>query len=205
MKLEVKKLPLGSLAFDPENARSHGDENKAAVKASLQKFGQVEPLIVRKEDMVVIGGNCRLDVMRELGIEKAMCVIADIDRDDSMALSIALNRTGDLAGWDTEQLVNNLEILLEQGYETDATGFNEQDLLGLLNDAQLQGGFDEEPEKEEVDRGSSDAVKVVQLRYPADVLADFKNMVSFLGEKYELSNTSDIVFKALSELSGNDA
>ena len=46
--LAIRRVPLDSLHTDPANARAHGDENMAAIAASLQRFGQAEPLVVQK-------------------------------------------------------------------------------------------------------------------------------------------------------------
>ena len=65
--MEIQRVPLASLRFWPANARKHGPENSAAIKASLTRFGQAEPLVVQASTQQVIGGNGRLAAMRELG------------------------------------------------------------------------------------------------------------------------------------------
>ena len=62
--LEVRRVPIDTLALDPANARSHGDENMAAIVGSLQRFEQVEPLVVQAGTGRVIGGNGRLVAMK---------------------------------------------------------------------------------------------------------------------------------------------
>ena len=44
-KPKVETVPLDQLAPDPGNARVHGSDNLAAIKASLERFGQVRPLL----------------------------------------------------------------------------------------------------------------------------------------------------------------
>lgn len=69
--MEIVTIPLDMLEFDPNNARTHPEKNIEAVKKSLTAFGQVEPLVVQESSSVVIGGNARLQAMRELGWTEA--------------------------------------------------------------------------------------------------------------------------------------
>ena len=46
---------LAELREDPENARRHGERNRAAVRAILERFGQQLPLIVGSDDVIRVG------------------------------------------------------------------------------------------------------------------------------------------------------
>ncbi len=102
--LTVRRVPLESLHLDPANAREHGPENLEAIVASLQRFGQAEPLIIQESTGRVIGGNGRLVAMKKLGWTDCDVVELDVDDLTATSLGIALNRTADLAGWDEERL-----------------------------------------------------------------------------------------------------
>lgn len=91
---------------DPENARKHSNKNLAAIRGSIKKFGIVEPLIVRRQNNVVIGGNGRLQVLHEIGIKKVPVHYVDMDDLKAKALSLALNRTAELAEW--EDLISSI-------------------------------------------------------------------------------------------------
>ncbi len=69
--LTIKRVPLSGLNLDPANARSHGERNLDAIRASLASFGQAEPLIIQARSQRVIGGNGRLVAMRALGRREA--------------------------------------------------------------------------------------------------------------------------------------
>ena len=62
-----RRVPLAELHPDPGNARAHNERNLAAIRDSLLRFQQAEPLVVQKSTGRVIGGNGRLAAMRELG------------------------------------------------------------------------------------------------------------------------------------------
>lgn len=130
--LNVTRVPLSQLVHDAANVRKHGKKNLRAIAGSLKQFGQVEPLVVQKSTMRVIGGNGRLEAMRELGETEADVVLLDVDDTKATALAIALNRTGELATWDYEGLAGLLASL-EGKFAVDTIGFDSADLANLLN------------------------------------------------------------------------
>ena len=75
--MKVKRVAISDLMEDPDNEREHPEDNLAAIRSSIQRFGQVEPLVVRADQKTVIGGNGRLRVMRELEFEKVDVVEFD--------------------------------------------------------------------------------------------------------------------------------
>lgn len=109
--MRVRRARLSELHPDPSNARKHDSRNLDAISASLKQFGQVEPLVVQKSTGKVIGGNGRLEVLRRAGETEADIVEVDVNDTQAAALGIALNRTGELAGWDDEALAKILQSL----------------------------------------------------------------------------------------------
>jgi len=126
--MKVTRVPIDSLAFDPANARKHDRRNLDAIKGSLAKFGQVEPLVVQKTTGVVIGGNGRLAVMREIGMKEVDVVEVDLSPTQATALAIALNRTAELAEWDSEALQAQLKALQLDDFPIAEIGFEAVDL-----------------------------------------------------------------------------
>jgi hypothetical protein len=136
------------LQIDPDNARAHSEMNLDAVRASLQRFGQVEPLVVRASTNVVIGGNGRLVAMRAMGWETVKCVFVDVTDAEATALGIALNRTAELAEWDYPKLAQLLiEVRASEDVDVDVTGWTAGELQNLLSadwapDEPSEGGMD---------------------------------------------------------------
>ena len=129
--LVIKRVSIDALHIDPANARAHGERNLEAIVASLQRFGQAEPLVVHAPTGRIIGGNGRLVAMRKLGWEKCDVVELDIDELQATSLGIALNRTAELAEWD----MASLGRLLEQLRAEDAlggVGFEDAEIDTLL-------------------------------------------------------------------------
>lgn len=136
--MKTIRRPLTELIPDPNNARVHGKKNLAAIRASLETYGQVEPLVVQKSTGVVIGGNGRFEAMIELGWSEADIVEVDVDDTRAKALGLALNRTGDLAGWDQQTLDRVLADIAESAPTEDidsliaACGFTTRELEKIL-------------------------------------------------------------------------
>ena len=81
-----RRVPLADLHPDPGNARAHNERNMAAIRDSLVRFQQAEPLVVQRGTGRVIGGNGRLAAMLELGWTE--CDIAEVDVDDREARAL---------------------------------------------------------------------------------------------------------------------
>lgn len=123
-------VPLDTLTPDAANARRHGPRNMEAIKASLARWGQRQPIVVQQKGMVVRAGNGRLEAAKALGWTHIAAVIVDDDSADAVAFAIADNRTAELAEWDTETLATLLDTLPTE-VKVD-TGFTEADLDEIL-------------------------------------------------------------------------
>ncbi len=144
-RIQTGCVPLTSLHLDPANARLHGTRNLGSIVASLQRFGQAEPLVVQAGTGRVIGGNGRLEAMKTLGWTE--CDVVELHCDDltATALGIALNRTAELAEWDDSVLAGLLEELRTED-AIDGVGFSTEDidaLLAELGDEAGQGDVDD--------------------------------------------------------------
>ena len=163
-QLEIRRVPLDSLHLDPANARAHGERNLASIRASLERFGQTEPLVVQASTGRVIGGNGRLTVMGAMGWTECDVVTVDVDDTQATALGIALNRTSELAEWDLDALSRHLDTLRLQG-ELDGVGFDESEIDDLL--AGLEAEMDASLLVEE-DRANGELG--VEFRQPFDLI-----------------------------------
>jgi len=133
-ELNLSTVALADLRPDPANPRTHDARNLAAIAASLREHGQVEPLLVQKSTMMVIGGNGRAEAMRSLGWKQARVALLDVSDTEARKLSIALNRTGELAGWDEAVLARHLSDLseLDTAFDVAALGFSTAELDALV-------------------------------------------------------------------------
>jgi hypothetical protein len=131
--MQIETVLIDEPQLDPDNARVHPAENLAAIKESLQRFGQVVPIVLRGD--TVVGGNGTLMAMRELGHEEVRVVRFEGTEAEAKKLAIALNRTAELASWDAEVLGRQLTELSKDGVDPVAVGFDVADLEELFPDA----------------------------------------------------------------------
>lgn len=128
--MRIDKIEISDLRPYERNARVHGERNMAAIRSSLHIYGQVEPLVVQRSSNTVIGGNGRLECMKELGWTHAHAVLLDIDDDQLARLSVALNRTSELSTWDNEALHEILSDFSDEQLED--TGFSRYEVEALV-------------------------------------------------------------------------
>ena len=131
--LKIVRVPLESLHLDPANARSHPERNMEAIRGSLSRFSQVEPLVVQKGTGRIIGGNGRYVAMKSMGWSEVDVVEIDATNLDATALGLALNRSAELAEWNEPTLAKLLaELRAEDGL--DGVGFSGEEIDELLAD-----------------------------------------------------------------------
>lgn len=140
--MKIKKVSIESVSEDPTNARSHSAVNIEAIENSLKEFGQVEPLVVHKSSHHVIGGNARLSIMKRLGWKQIDIVEVDLPPDKTKALGIALNRTGELAEWNKDNLKTILDDLKLKDFDISKLGFKAGDLESLFGTKEIDGKTD---------------------------------------------------------------
>jgi len=144
--MAIEDIPLEQLHNDPANVRKHGEQNLAAIKASLARFGQQKPIVVNR-DGVVVAGNGTLMAARALGWRTVKAVRTGLEGAEATAFAIADNRTAELAEWDESALQQQLAaIAIEDEELLAATGYDEKELARLAVAAAPEVTEDEVPE-----------------------------------------------------------
>ncbi len=124
--------PVGELAPYARNARTHSDEQIAQIAASIVEFGFTNPILIG-EDSVIIAGHGRLMAAQRLGLsEVPVIVLAHLNAAQRRALVVADNKIALNAGWDTEILLEQIELIRADGFNIDLVGFSDDELGELL-------------------------------------------------------------------------
>lgn len=185
--LTVETVALSELVLDPHNARLHGEDNLASIQGSLEVFGQREPIITRRGTNVIIGGNGRVEAMRQMGWTHCAVAYVDCTDAEAKALGLALNRTAETATWDPDQLDSLLSEVKEAGFSTDSFGFSEDQVDRLLNDiaeAQAEGKDHDQAEGDASAASAGDAdVEVTDIEPPKDPITKVGDIWG-MGEAY---------------------
>ncbi len=113
VKPEILEIPTASLNTWVENPREIAEEALVGLRASLEKFGYIDLIVVNKRNMQVISGHQRLKVLRDSGIETVPCVVVDVDDMAAQAMAITLNNQ-QIAGYFTAALVPILERMRQE-------------------------------------------------------------------------------------------
>ncbi len=128
--LPAALVPIDSLTPDPANVRRHPVNNLAAIKASLQRFGQQKPIVVDAAG-IIRAGNGTWAAARALGWERIWAITTTLSGGDAAAFAIADNRTAELAQWDTPALASQLAAL--DAHLQLAAGFTPDEMAALTN------------------------------------------------------------------------
>lgn len=148
MKTELVKIE--TLVFDPANARKHGEKNLAAIKSSLQRFGQQKPIVVDANG-VVRAGNGTLAAAKALGWKEIAIVRSPLSGSEATAYAIADNRSAELAEWDDDVLSQTLAALqIEDEKLFAATGWIDQE-LNAMTEAYARAQSPAESSAKEID------------------------------------------------------
>jgi hypothetical protein len=129
---EPHLVPIASLKPYDRHLRRHSKAKIEKLKKLVVHFGQVTPIIV-DENNVIIDGHALHSAMRELGAgEIAVISIAGRSVADIRALRLALNRLPQEAAWDNESLRTELQELVDLSFDLDLTGFNAPEIDQIL-------------------------------------------------------------------------
>ena len=121
--MKITKVKISELKQAEYNPRRLTTKQYSDLKASLDKFGLVDPIIINS-DNTVIGGHQRLKIVRELGASEVPTVRVNLSKEDERELNIRLNKnTGE---FDLDILANNFGVdeLKDWGFKDIDLGFN---------------------------------------------------------------------------------
>ncbi len=117
--LIIERMPIEKLAPAPYNPRHISPEALVGLRASLERFGCVEPVIWNKRTGHVVGGHQRLKALQQLGESETQVVVVDLEEVEEKALNVALNNPA-IAGEFTAEihtLLAELKDLLPEYYD----------------------------------------------------------------------------------------
>ena len=125
-------MPVGQLVPYARNARTHSEGQVAQIAASMAEFGFTNPILIGEDD-VIIAGHGRLMAAQRLGlVEVPVIVLAHLNAAQRRALVVADNKIALNAGWDTEILLEQIELIRSDGFDIDLVGFSDDELGELL-------------------------------------------------------------------------
>ena len=129
--MKIVKKPLSDLRPPERNVRKHTDKQITEYIRSLEKFGQIRPIVIDEENVVWIG-NGLCEAMRRIGWTEAFCMVKrDMTANDKKKMMMADNRIYELGITDMDAFE---ELIKELDGDTDVPGWDE-DLIAMMNAA----------------------------------------------------------------------
>lgn len=120
---------LSELVHDPQNANEHNDRNLAAIRDSLMLYGQLKPLVVRRESRVVIAGNGTMDAALGLGWTKLAVNYVDMTDVDAIGYGLVDNKSAKLSSWNFKVVAALDKLLLDNNHPTIGWTIDELEVL----------------------------------------------------------------------------
>ena len=130
--MQVDVRPIGSIRTAKYNPRKISQQQMDSLKASIERFGFVDPVIVNDRTGVLVGGHQRVKAEKELGLKQVPVVGVNLDEVEEKALNVALNKIS--GEWDLDLLKGVLEDVQAGGLELSLTGFTEDEWLAITGD-----------------------------------------------------------------------
>ena len=127
--MKIEDWPLDKIIPYQYNPRSNDDAVEMTAR-SIQEYGWRQPIVV-DERGIIIAGHTRLKAAEWLGLDMAPVHVAEGLTDDQVrGYRIMDNRSGELATWDDDLLMQEIQGLSSSGFDLELTGFNMDDLTG---------------------------------------------------------------------------
>lgn len=126
--MEIIEVPIHLLKPADYNPRALSEQEKLDLKASLETFGMVDPIIVNKNEArknIIVGGHQRYYIWKELGNKTIPCFYVDLTLELEQELNVRLNKNLGHFRWDL--LANFDEELLKK------VGFNQYELNEIFD------------------------------------------------------------------------
>ena len=123
--MQIKNIKVDLLVPYEKNTKKHDDVQINNVAESIKQYGFVQPIVIDKNNVVVIG-HCRLLAAKKLKMAEVPCVcVEDLTEEQVKALRIVDNKSNE-SPWDFDFLADELADLdlsdfdFDFGIDTDA-------------------------------------------------------------------------------------
>lgn len=116
--MNIIQRELDSIRPYAANAKKHDATQVANVAESIRQYGFVQPIVIDKDGVIVIG-HCRALAAKKLGMKEVPCVcVDDLTPEQVKALRVIDNKTNE-SPWDMDLLAAELPGLDLEGFDFD--------------------------------------------------------------------------------------
>ncbi|MDP3960546.1 MAG: site-specific DNA-methyltransferase [Pseudorhodobacter sp.] len=129
---KIEHWPIARLKPYARNAKMHDADQVARIAASMAEFGWTMPCLVA-DDGELIAGHGRVLAAAHLGLtEVPVIVLGHLTEAQRRAYRIADNKLTEMGVWDEAQLSQELQALLDDGFDLGLIGIPDDELAALL-------------------------------------------------------------------------
>jgi DNA modification methylase len=136
--LEIRVMALADLVAAPYNPRTIAEDAAKGLRASIRRFGLVQPVVWNSRTQHVVGGHQRINALKSLGKAQAQVVVVDLPEAEEKALNVTLNNPAI-----TGEFTDGLQAILAELSAMPDLEFEELRLDELL-DSSLAGIVEDE-------------------------------------------------------------
>lgn len=116
--MKTVNIKLNDIIPYKNNAKKHDITQINNVAESIKQFGMVQPLVLDKNNEIVIG-HCRYEALKKLGEKEAPCVMADDLTEEQIKKLRNLDNKLNESEWYYDLLKFDIEDLDFSGFEVD--------------------------------------------------------------------------------------
>lgn len=128
--MKVQNVSIQDVKPYPNNPRDN-DAAVGGVVKSLQQFGWQQPIVVDKDNVIIVG-HTRYKAAKKLGMKEVPVVVADkLSPEQVKAYRLADNKTGENAVWNNKELLEELESFKDSDI---FTGFKSSEIFNDVLD-----------------------------------------------------------------------
>jgi hypothetical protein len=137
-KLNIEWWALADIKPYENNPRinEHAVDKMAAV---IREFGIRRPLLVRADGGLIDGHLTLKGALRAGATHGPVLICDDLSEDQIQALRLVMNKSAEWAQWDEEKLRQELQNIMDTGFDMDMIGFDQDELNQLLASSPFAG------------------------------------------------------------------
>ena len=134
--MEIIEMDINEIKPYKDNPREISQEAVKKVKNSISEFGNNQPIVVDQNNVIVVG-HTRWKALKQLNKTKAFVIKKEFDKNKAVAYRIMDNRSGAESKWDKQLLMSELQVLKDDKFDLDLTGFDALELKDIMLDKDL--------------------------------------------------------------------
>lgn len=142
--MEVRNVSIKDLIPYERNTKKHDKTQINNVAESIKQYGFVQPIVIDKNNTVVIG-HCRLLAAKQLKMKEVPCVcVEDLTDEQVKALRIVDNKSNE-SPWDFDILPDELADLDLSDFDFDFGIYDDEEETEIVEDEAPEVDEDAEP------------------------------------------------------------